>query len=91
MPDPKDYLDDDVTYVKGYVRRKRGTIAPEQSPKENKAVGIVVWLITLAIEITFIMVLNPNWLLENLLLVIIIIILIPVAAIVGMTIYRKNR
>lgn len=92
MPDPNDYLPPDKIYVKGYVRSAPGTAEPKTlKSKESSTFGIIVWWITLAIEIIFILALNPIWIMQNLLLVLIIMALIIVASMVVVTVYKRSK
>ena len=44
VPDPKDYLPDDYTYVRGHVRRKRGS---SNKGSDEGCFGLIVILVVL--------------------------------------------
>ena len=56
MPNPKDYVDDDHTYVKGYVRRKHIEPTPSEPStyyEESRSVSsIFKWTIHIAATVT---------------------------------------
>ena len=91
MPDPKDYLPSDKIYVKGYVRSAPGTAKPRAIEPKKSTFGIIVWWITLAIEIVLIFTLDPIWIMQNLLLVLIIMALIIVASLIVVTVYKRSK
>jgi len=101
MPDPEGYLPDDVIYVKGYIRRKRRTTEQIEQAEQIEQIyqaaeekkrkwGKIVWSILFVVGVSFLLIINPTWALNNFLLVIIIEVLFIVIAVISITIIRRN-